>query len=188
MKRKTTQVIKNEIISIEDSPPKKIKKQEIQISLDLTCDDDPPKIEKKEIKVSPSTPIVIIEDFISTPTNTQEEDEEDIKKMKPTEQGEKVLDQMTLSKIESEIIPELEAPENTVKSTLKIHQKQALFWLKNQEDSRKRGGILADDMGLGKTLEILSLCMTQKLQNNLIIVPASLKIQVKFLIIDSSVE
>jgi SNF2 family DNA or RNA helicase len=148
MKRKT-EATKNEVISIEDSPPpKKIKSQ--PISLDLTSD-YPPKIEKKEIKFSPSTPIVIIEDFLSNPVNTQEEDEEDIKNMKPTEEGEKVLDQMTLSKVESEIIPELEAPENSVKSILKTHQKQALFWLKNQEDSRKRGGILADDMGLGKS-------------------------------------
>jgi SNF2 family DNA or RNA helicase len=55
------------------------------------------------------------------------------------------------------------------------HQIDALKWMVRRESTKgPKGGILADDMGLGKTLETISLILSSKITNTLIIVPANL--------------
>ena len=57
------------------------------------------------------------------------------------------------------------------------HQIDALKWMVSRESTSSNsphGGILADDMGLGKTLETISLILSSKITNTLIIVPANL--------------
>ena len=159
-----------EIFIIEDSPQKpKIKKTE---TLDLT------KSPRQTIKTQKPSEIIEIpfeESTTATITKTNvplknnsktekqkiktlepgnDENEDDIVPLQPTEEGEKILESITTSTTESIFLPELEPPKGLLKSTtiLKLHQKQALYWMKNQEDSKKKGGILADDMGLGKTV------------------------------------
>lgn len=64
-------------------------------------------------------------------------------------------------------------------SQLMEHQKLALGWLKKQETSPTRGGILADDMGLGKTVEAIALMLAMPPRDpirktTLIVAPLSL--------------
>ena len=63
------------------------------------------------------------------------------------------------------------------------HQVEALKWMIRREATKTTkgivkkgpyGGILADDMGLGKTLETISLILSTKITNTLIIVPDNL--------------
>ncbi|KXT05179.1 hypothetical protein AC578_8395 [Pseudocercospora eumusae] len=70
--------------------------------------------------------------------------------------------------------------------SVKLHKYQelGLTWLKNQEESSNKGGILADDMGLGKTIQMLSLMVTRKsndprCKTTLIIAPVALMRQWK---------
>ncbi|KAM0522135.1 hypothetical protein ACHAPS_006105 [Verticillium nonalfalfae] len=48
---------------------------------------------------------------------------------------------------------------------LYAHQKQALTWMKKQEASARKGGILGDDMGLGKTISTLALMIANPAKN-----------------------
>ncbi|RXG50239.1 hypothetical protein VDGE_01889 [Verticillium dahliae] len=61
---------------------------------------------------------------------------------------------------------------------LYAHQKQALTWMKKQEASARKGGILGDDMGLGKTISTLALMIANPAKNGsrttLIVAPLSL--------------
>lgn len=69
-----------------------------------------------------------------------------------------------------------EPQPSTVKTPLLFHQKQALWWMLQKENSRTKGGIIADDMGLGKSLQILSLCsrkITNETSPSLIVCPTS---------------
>lgn len=51
-------------------------------------------------------------------------------------------------------------------------QKEGLHWLRLQEQSDFRGGILADEMGMGKTIQTLSLIMMDpKAKPNLVVAP-----------------
>jgi len=54
-------------------------------------------------------------------------------------------------------------PCKAIRTKLHPHQKVALAWMSNQENTENKGmmgGILADDMGLGKTCTVISLIMT----------------------------
>ncbi|QPG74249.1 hypothetical protein FOA43_001574 [Brettanomyces nanus] len=59
------------------------------------------------------------------------------------------------------------------------HQRIGLAWMKSQEKSQSRGGILADDMGLGKTVQTLAIMLLNRSEKtgcktNLIVAPVSL--------------
>lgn len=59
------------------------------------------------------------------------------------------------------------------------YQEMGLTWLQKQESGSNMGGILADDMGLGKTIQMLSLMVTrkseeQRCKTTLIIAPLAL--------------
>lgn len=67
------------------------------------------------------------------------------------------------------VFPELEnvvipSPERAVQPTgMKVKllpfQLEGLLWLKRQEESKYRGGVLSDEMGMGKTIQMISLIM-----------------------------
>lgn len=64
------------------------------------------------------------------------------------------------------------------------YQEMGLTWLQKQEGGSNKGGILADDMGLGKTIQMLSLMVTrksdeQRCKTTLIIAPLALMRQWK---------
>ncbi|KAH0422390.1 SNF2 family domain-containing protein [Colletotrichum camelliae] len=68
---------------------------------------------------------------------------------------------------------------NKLKCDLRSHQKVALAWMKRQEQSNPKGGLLADDMGLGKTISVLALLVaTRKTdgpkQTTLVVAPLTL--------------
>ncbi|MEG2310881.1 MAG: SNF2 helicase associated domain-containing protein [Clostridia bacterium] len=77
---------------------------------------------------------------------------------------------------ESNILPPLE-----IKDTLRTYQKVGFSWLKTLE-KYGFGGVLADDMGLGKTIQIITLLLDSKNNNNktsLVVCPSSLYINWK---------
>ncbi|KAJ3410608.1 hypothetical protein HDV05_003558 [Chytridiales sp. JEL 0842] len=70
-----------------------------------------------------------------------------------------------------EIPPVVEQPEN-VKVKLLPFQREGVHWLREQEESRFNGGILADEMGMGKTIQMISLLVTKPdVKPNLILTP-----------------
>jgi hypothetical protein len=87
-----------------------------------------------------------------------------------------------LSSIQDDTIPPPGNREKTpahMSSQLLEHQKIALGWLKRQEMSHYRGGILADDMGLGKTVSAIALILARPSpdpirKTTLIVAPLSL--------------
>ncbi|KAJ8611113.1 hypothetical protein MRB53_038108 [Persea americana] len=84
---------------------------------------------------------------------------------------------------DEDLPPELRlgTPDAMVKPLME-HQKLGLAWLKQQEESSNKGGILADDMGLGKTIQALALMLERPsedrlVKTNLIIAPVALLAQ-----------
>ncbi|KAF8164913.1 SNF2 family N-terminal domain-containing protein [Crassisporium funariophilum] len=63
-----------------------------------------------------------------------------------------------------------EQPAN-LKLTLLPFQQESLFWMRKQEKSIWRGGMLADEMGMGKTIQIIALFVTDGAKPNLVIAP-----------------
>lgn len=47
-----------------------------------------------------------------------------------------------------------------ISRTLKSFQLEGLDWMKRQEESEYRGGLLGDEMGMGKTIQAVSLLMS----------------------------
>lgn len=47
-----------------------------------------------------------------------------------------------------------------ISRTLKSFQLEGLDWMKRQEKSEYRGGLLGDEMGMGKTIQAVSLLMS----------------------------
>ncbi|KIY45440.1 hypothetical protein FISHEDRAFT_49435 [Fistulina hepatica ATCC 64428] len=50
-------------------------------------------------------------------------------------------------------------------------QREGLFWMKKQEQSVWKGGMLADEMGMGKTIQIIALLISDAQRPNLVIAP-----------------
>ncbi|KAI5815944.1 SNF2 family N-terminal domain-containing protein [Pyronema omphalodes] len=71
------------------------------------------------------------------------------------------------------MIPVQEDPQpEGLSLSLLPFQKEGLHWLREQEKSEFRGGILADEMGMGKTIQTLSLIMSDpKAKPNLVVAP-----------------
>lgn len=55
----------------------------------------------------------------------------------------------------------------SVRTELLSHQKQALGWMVDRENTVIKGGIIADDMGIGKSIQVLSLCAQQLKEDSL---------------------
>lgn len=47
-----------------------------------------------------------------------------------------------------------------ISRTLKSFQLEGLDWMKRQEQTEYRGGLLGDEMGMGKTIQAVSLLMS----------------------------
>lgn len=66
-----------------------------------------------------------------------------------------------------------EQPAN-LKVKLLPFQEESLFWMRNQERSVWKGGMLADEMGMGKTIQIIALIvstLTPATKPNLVVAP-----------------
>ncbi|KAI9718501.1 MAG: hypothetical protein M1828_006684 [Chrysothrix sp. TS-e1954] len=91
-----------------------------------------------------------------------------------------------LIKLLENIRPDEEIPEDMrgeappeLSVQLMRHQQSGLEWLKRQEESDAKGGILADDMGLGKTVQALALILARRsedpaVKTTLIVAPVAL--------------
>ncbi|KAG0259937.1 DNA repair protein rad16 [Mortierella polycephala] len=75
------------------------------------------------------------------------------------------LDKVTVQK------PELAEQPEGLKLQLLPFQREGLAWMRKQENTLFKGGILADEMGMGKTIQMISLLLTEPGKPNLIIAP-----------------
>ncbi|KAI6151656.1 SNF2 family N-terminal domain-containing protein [Pisolithus tinctorius] len=64
-----------------------------------------------------------------------------------------------------------------LKVTLLPFQQESLSWMRKQEESVWKGGILADEMGMGKTIQMISLFVSDLKRPNLVIAPTVALIQ-----------
>lgn len=58
------------------------------------------------------------------------------------------------------------------------HQRNGVLWLLTRENLYN-GGILCDEMGLGKTIQVITLILSHKVENTLILMPKSVVLQWK---------
>ncbi|KAF9580307.1 hypothetical protein BGW38_003097 [Lunasporangiospora selenospora] len=75
------------------------------------------------------------------------------------------LDKQTVHK------PQLVDQPEGLKLKLLPFQREGLSWMKQQENTIFKGGILADEMGMGKTIQMISLLLSEPGSPNLIIAP-----------------
>ncbi|KAF9979766.1 DNA repair protein rad16 [Mortierella antarctica] len=75
------------------------------------------------------------------------------------------LDKVTVLK------PELAEQPEGLKLKLLPFQREGLGWMRKQENTLFKGGILADEMGMGKTIQMISLLLSEPGKPNLIIAP-----------------
>ncbi|KAF9355164.1 DNA repair protein rad16 [Mortierella sp. AD094] len=69
------------------------------------------------------------------------------------------------------LVPEADAQPEGLKLMLLPFQREGLGWMRKQENSPFKGGILADEMGMGKTIQMISLLLSQPGKPNLIVAP-----------------
>lgn len=58
------------------------------------------------------------------------------------------------------IVPVPAEQPASISRTLKSFQLEGLDWMKRQEQTEYRGGLLGDEMGMGKTIQAVSLLMS----------------------------
>lgn len=80
---------------------------------------------------------------------------------------------------DEEFVEGMEATPKEFRIQLYDHQRIGLAWMKAQEESVCKGGILADDMGLGKTIQAMAIMFANRSQDkghrtNLVVAPVSL--------------
>ncbi|KAI6046523.1 SNF2 family N-terminal domain-containing protein [Pisolithus marmoratus] len=75
------------------------------------------------------------------------------------------------------VVPEKAAQPAGLKVTLLPFQQESLSWMRKQEESIWKGGILADEMGMGKTIQMISLFVSDLKRPNLVIAPTVALIQ-----------
>ena len=98
----------------------------------------------------------------------------------PTKNAEEINKLLENIRPDEDLPPEMrEGTPESLKLPLLEHQKLGLAWLKKQEESSTKGGILADDMGLGKTIQAISLISTRRSEDvtnktTLIVAPVAL--------------
>ncbi|KAI6105334.1 SNF2 family N-terminal domain-containing protein [Pisolithus sp. B1] len=69
------------------------------------------------------------------------------------------------------VAPEKADQPAGLKVTLLPFQQESLSWMRKQEESIWKGGILADEMGMGKTIQMISLFVSDLKRPNLVIGP-----------------
>ncbi|KAG0210473.1 DNA repair protein rad16 [Mortierella sp. GBA30] len=67
--------------------------------------------------------------------------------------------------------PELADQPEGLKLKLLPFQREGLGWMRKQENTPFKGGILADEMGMGKTIQMISLLLSEPGKPNLIVAP-----------------
>ncbi|KAF9958104.1 DNA repair protein rad16 [Modicella reniformis] len=71
---------------------------------------------------------------------------------------------------------EAEQPEG-LKLKLLPFQREGLSWMRKQENTLFKGGVLADEMGMGKTIQMIALLLSEPGKPNLIVAPTVAIIQ-----------
>ena len=105
----------------------------------------------------------------------------DIYNADPTKTKQEIEALLANIRPDEEMPAELRVPTpEALTVTLHRYQEMGLTWMKEmEEDNNKKGGILADDMGLGKTIQMISLLVTRKSEDErckttLVIAPVAL--------------
>ncbi|KAF8941380.1 DNA repair protein rad16 [Dissophora ornata] len=73
--------------------------------------------------------------------------------------------------------PEAAEQPKGLKLKLLPFQREGLGWMRKQENTLFKGGILADEMGMGKTIQMISLLLSEPGKPNLIVAPTVAIIQ-----------
>lgn len=85
-----------------------------------------------------------------------------------------------INELDKDLLDEEQIPKE-LESVLRSYQKTGFKWLKTL-DKYKFGGILADDMGLGKTIQIISIlldCKRNENRTSIVVAPSSLSLNWK---------
>uniref|UniRef100_A0A7S0ZHQ4 ATP-dependent helicase ATRX n=1 Tax=Timspurckia oligopyrenoides TaxID=708627 RepID=A0A7S0ZHQ4_9RHOD len=147
----------------EDVPFEELKKSKIEVSgkcrkRKIDCESG--KKKKKRAKRNKYT-VVVAQGAIPV---REEYDEELLDKMKLPDRIEDAEDdEWDHEKLVNRVIPKkAQAPDGLTVDLFEF-QREALYWMTEQEKGVVGGGILADEMGLGKTIQSISLILANPL-------------------------
>ncbi|KAI0699817.1 SNF2 family N-terminal domain-containing protein [Cytidiella melzeri] len=77
-----------------------------------------------------------------------------------------------LERTVSVTIPQKAPQPAGLRATLLPFQQESLYWMKKQEQTIWKGGMLADEMGMGKTIQMIALLISDKgVKPNLVVAP-----------------